>query len=270
MVAQTIAVENYAQTVAAKTLTAVKSIQENLAEIEGSTASVTPELSTQEESTPTITPSPTMTLTPTLGVPMVSVSMNTNCRKGPGTQFDLIGALLVGQQAEVVGVSSAGGYWIIKNPNRAGDCCLWDHYATVTGSTEGLPRINPPPTPTPSFTPTPTFTPTQSIDWAGSWTTSFGVTGFPHETYTINLTQTGLSVTGSFSLDTITIYLNGSLSADFMTLTGTWSQVSPPDSGLFVFKMIGNNQFVGNEGSGAHEWCGYRAGAGFPSPCMGP
>jgi len=77
-------------------------------------------------------------------------------------------------------------------------------------------------------------------------------------------------VTGSFSLDTITIYLNGSLSADFMTLTGTWSQVSPPDSGLFVFKMIGNNQFVGNEGSGAHEWCGYRAGAGFPSPCMGP
>ena len=260
-VAETRAVENYAQTVAAKTLTAVKLMEEEEEKIKEPQET---ESSTPEISTPTITPSPTITLTPTLGVPMVSVSMDTNCREGPGTQFDLVGALLVGKQAEVVGVSTTGGYWIIKNPNHAGECWLWDFYATITGPTDGLPRINPPPTPTPSFTPTPIY------NWTGSWTTSYGISGSPHETYTIHLTQKGSSVTGSAMIGASTVNVTGSLSADFMTLTGTWSQVSPEASGPFVFKMININQFVGNEGGGIHEWCGYREGAGLPSPCMGP
>jgi hypothetical protein len=102
--------------------------------------------------TPSDTPLPTLTFTPE--VPMVSVSVDTNCRSGPGTAYDILGVLHVGETAEVVGVAPYGGSWIIKNPDGAGTCWLWDQYASVTGSTAGLPTIDVPPTPTPtaSFT----------------------------------------------------------------------------------------------------------------------
>ena len=92
---------------------------------------------------------------------MATVSVNTNCRTGPGVVYDLIGALLVGEQAVVVGKYTAGNYWIINNPDSSGTCWLWGQYATVSGNTAGLPEYSQPPTPTPTNTPTPTptFTP---------------------------------------------------------------------------------------------------------------
>ena len=110
--------------------------------------------------TPLPTETPTITPTFTPSVPMARVSENTNCRTGPGVIYDLVGALLVGEQAVVVGKFSAGNYWIINNPDAAGTCWIWGQYATVTGNTAGLPEYTPPPTPTPTFTPTPSFTPT--------------------------------------------------------------------------------------------------------------
>lgn len=98
----------------------------------------------------------TITLTPTPEVPTVSVSVATNCRTGPGIQFDQIGALTVGQSAEVVGRYQNGQYWIIKNPNRSGECWLWGNYATVGGNTASLPEFVSPPTPTPSLPLAPT------------------------------------------------------------------------------------------------------------------
>jgi hypothetical protein len=98
---------------------------------------------------PSETPSPISTLTPE--VPRVSVSIETNCRSGPGTGFDKLGILFVGQTAEVVGRSVYNDNWIIKLPsNPAITCWLWGQYATVVGITSGLPAINPPPTPTPA------------------------------------------------------------------------------------------------------------------------
>lgn len=108
--------------------------------------------------TSTFTPTPTVTLTPE--VPMVSISVQTNCRSGPGTAYDKIGVMNVGETAEVVGISVYNDYWIIKLPaNPAIICWLWGKYATVSGNTSGLPVSNPPPTPTPvaTFTPVPNF-----------------------------------------------------------------------------------------------------------------
>lgn len=109
------------------------------------------------QNTPAITdtpplPSETPTITPTatLSVPMVSVSMDTNCRSGPGKEYDLWGALLVGEKAEVVGKNTALNYWVIKNPDSAGTCWLWGQYATVEGNTSAIPEVPAPPTPTPS------------------------------------------------------------------------------------------------------------------------
>jgi hypothetical protein len=111
-------------------------------------------------STPFPTDIPTITPTFTPGVPMATVSVNTNCRTGPGIVYDLIGALLVGEQAVVVGKFTSGNYWIINNPDSSGTCWLWGQYATVTGNTAGLPEYTQPPTPTPTKTPTPTPTST--------------------------------------------------------------------------------------------------------------
>jgi hypothetical protein len=108
----------------------------------------TPNLTPQETGTPTLTSTPELTATPT--VPTVTVSQDTNCRTGPGVQFDLISALLIGQSAEIVGKNTASNYWIIKTPGGSGTCWLWGQYATVSGNIAGLPEIASPPTPTPA------------------------------------------------------------------------------------------------------------------------
>jgi hypothetical protein len=104
--------------------------------------------------TPSLTPSSTPTPTPPM--PMVSVSMDTNCRTGPGKVYDMSGSLLVGQTAEVLGRSSDSQYWVIRDPKDPSNICwLWGFYATVTGNTGILPAFTPPPTPTPAATNTP-------------------------------------------------------------------------------------------------------------------
>ncbi|MFN2152669.1 MAG: hypothetical protein ACK2T5_13785 [Anaerolineales bacterium] len=112
--------------------------------------------------TDTLAPSLTPTISPTAtpSIPMVSVSVNTNCRKGPGIVYDNLTALLVGEEAVVVGKHTATDpdYWIIEKGSIT--CWLWGEYATVVGDVSNLPEIAAPPTPTPSPTPTATATST--------------------------------------------------------------------------------------------------------------
>jgi uncharacterized protein YgiM (DUF1202 family) len=99
---------------------------------------------------PSITPPPTLVPPP---IPMVSVSVNTNCRSGPSRFYDLLGGLRVGESARVVGKSPATNYWIIETPRGSGVCWLWNGYATVTGDTASLPVVeSPPPPPAPRAT----------------------------------------------------------------------------------------------------------------------
>jgi hypothetical protein len=110
--------------------------------------------------TPSLTLIPTITLTGTPSVPMVSVSVDTNCRTGPGVIYDYLTALLVGEKAEVIGkyTSVSPNYWVIKKNSVT--CWLWGQYAIVEGNTSNLPEMIPPPSPTPTFTPTATATAT--------------------------------------------------------------------------------------------------------------
>jgi hypothetical protein len=116
--------------------------------------------------TPTVTLTPTETLTATLAftptqmVPLISVSVPTNCRNGPGKVYEMVGALLVGQFAEVYGRNPTNDYWYIRNPDAEPEFCwVWGNYATLTGPFLLLPVFTPPPTPTPTLTPLPTSTP---------------------------------------------------------------------------------------------------------------
>src|SRR5512145_1227036 len=106
---------------------------------------------------PTLTLSPTVTLTPlplftsTPLVPLISVSKDTNCRVGPGKDYDRVGGLMIGETAEIVGRDPTGRYWYIRNPDQSnGYCWLWTEYATVSGNASVLPVYTPPPTPTPA------------------------------------------------------------------------------------------------------------------------
>jgi hypothetical protein len=120
-----------------------------------------------ESPTPTMTPSPTATptaislVTSTVSIPpgavQISVSVPTNCRVGPGIAYARVGALRVGEVAEVVGRHADRNYWVIRQPgNAAATCWLWGQYATVVGDTSLLPVFTPPPPP-PTATPAPAF-----------------------------------------------------------------------------------------------------------------
>lgn len=112
------------------------------------TQTFTPELPTLS---PTVTSTPTLVSTSTSLVPLISVSVATNCRVGPGRQYDRVGALLVGEVAEVYGRDPTGAYWYIRNPDSGPEFCwLWGEYATLVGNTGALPIFTPPPTPTPA------------------------------------------------------------------------------------------------------------------------
>jgi len=143
---QTQVAELVASTAAAQTALSI-AVESTLASL----ATNTPEFTFTPSLTPTPSFTPTSTFTLTPSVPMVSVSVETNCRSGPGTAYNVLGVLNKGQTAEVVGRNASGDTWIIKLPsNPAITCWLWGQYATVVGNTAGLPVSTPPPTPTPA------------------------------------------------------------------------------------------------------------------------
>jgi len=112
------------------------------------TSTFTPEPPTLSP-TVTLTPTPVFTFTPL--VPLISVSVATNCRVGPGRIYDRVGALLIGEVAEVLGSDPTGNYWYIRNPDSGAEFCwLWGEYATLSGNFAALPMFTPPPTPTPA------------------------------------------------------------------------------------------------------------------------
>jgi hypothetical protein len=103
---------------------------------------------------PTLAPTPTA-FDPT---PRVTATINANVRSGDGTNYPVVGALLNGQSAPVVGVSAYGtGWYLIELPDgRRG--WISPQVVTFNGDISTVPRIEPPPppaTPTPPFTPTP-------------------------------------------------------------------------------------------------------------------
>jgi len=118
----------------------------------GSQPSAQPTIQVQDTSLPAFTSTPQPTSAPeftvTPSVTTVTVTLDTNCRTGPGTQYEQIDALLVGQPAKVVGKNTSTSYWIIEKPNGSGTCWLWGQYATVSGNTSSLTEYAIPATPT--------------------------------------------------------------------------------------------------------------------------
>ena len=219
---------------------------------------------TPQPGVPTDTPTITPTFTPS--IPYISVSADTNCRTGPSQFYAYLITVTAGQQLEVVKTFPNADYVVVKRPDGSGDCWLWLRYATTTDFTAfNLPAATQPPTPNPTATPTNTPIP---FDWDGTWTTWVDGTA-----YTMSVSQSGSSISGSFPSGGGTVSISASLSANFQVANGTWTY-SGGGSGSIQWQIkSGNlNQFIGSGGSSGttFSWCGARGGASQPSPCLWP
>ena len=68
-----------------------------------------------------------------------------NCRFGPNISYSIIGALVVGRQAEVIGKSIDETWWYVKNPSDPStNCWLSADFVNVVGNVEALPVVSPP------------------------------------------------------------------------------------------------------------------------------
>ena len=132
------------QTAAALTVQAIMTLPLDTPTIEQGLIPTTP------SATSTATPaSPTATITPTYSVPMLTVREQTNCRTGPGQDYEIIFTYLAGKKLEIVGRYDPGNFWLVKSAESpTGTCWLWGEYTDVTGSYWVVSSVTPPATAT--------------------------------------------------------------------------------------------------------------------------
>jgi len=106
-------------------------------------SSPTAELPTEVLSTPTV-----------FTKPVVSVGDVTNCRSGPGKDYERITQISPGQSIEIVGILPPG-YWLVSTAD--GICWVAVEFATPAGSYQAVPTVTAPPTPTGNAPEAPTF-----------------------------------------------------------------------------------------------------------------
>ncbi len=91
----------------------------------------------------------TLTITPTFSTPQVKVLESTNCREGPGQDYEVVFTYLPNKTLTILGRYDPTNYWLVKSDETsAGQCWLWGEYVEVSGSYWVVPSVTPPPTAT--------------------------------------------------------------------------------------------------------------------------
>jgi hypothetical protein len=108
---------------------------------------------------------PTVVLSPENPTPYVYALQNTNCRKGPGVIYEVVGYLLKGETSEIVARNPEGTWVAIMNLDRPGICYVSLAVVEAYGveSIQILAVFTPLPPPT--FTPTCTQAPQPTITY---------------------------------------------------------------------------------------------------------
>lgn len=89
------------------------------------------------------------------GTPIVIAQTDSNVRSGDSTAYERIGALLQGQSAQILGVSSTGSGWYYIELDTGRRGYIAPSIVRTEGNLSNLQRYTPPPVPTATFTPTP-------------------------------------------------------------------------------------------------------------------
>jgi hypothetical protein len=68
-----------------------------------------------------------------------------NCRFGPGTSYVVIGALILGRQAEIIGRNDDSSWWYVRNPSDPSTSCwLSAAFVETVGDVQSLPVVSAP------------------------------------------------------------------------------------------------------------------------------
>jgi hypothetical protein len=89
---------------------------------------------------------PTVTLTPTPSVFLASAKdQPVNCRFGPGISYAIVGFLVLGRQAEIIGRNEDSSWWYVRNPSDPSTSCwLSAEFIETVGDVQSLPVVNSP------------------------------------------------------------------------------------------------------------------------------
>jgi hypothetical protein len=99
-----------------------------------------------------------VTRTPTYSVPMLTVREQTNCRSGPGQDYEILFTYLPGKELEIIGRYEPDNYWLVKaEESPTGNCWLWGEFVEVTGSYWAVSSVTPPATSTQAPPQAPSF-----------------------------------------------------------------------------------------------------------------
>jgi len=98
----------------------------------------------QPKASPTAKGTSAITVTPTYSKPMVSVGDVTNCRTGPGVNYERVTQIIPNSPVEIIGFYPPN-YWIVST--SAGNCWVSGEFSTPSGSFAAVPTVTAPPTP---------------------------------------------------------------------------------------------------------------------------
>lgn len=175
------------------------------------------------------------TVTPATGNPLVSVSQVTNCRSGPGTNYDSLGSLGIGVQVEVFARDPYNTFFFIRNPNNPVEFCwIFGKNATLNGDTSKLPVFTPMPTPTLVTTSVPSgdfliAVLVSSVCGAGTYQAQFQLTNngtITWQSYRVVVTDHTTTVVNEISRNTF-LELPGCTSVEF-------SDLAPGETGVIA------------------------------------
>ncbi len=80
---------------------------------------------------------------------MLTVLEQTNCRTGPGQDYEVVFTYLPNEKLEILGRYEIENYWLVKSDKSpTGNCWLWGEYVQVSGSYWVVSSVTPPPTST--------------------------------------------------------------------------------------------------------------------------
>jgi hypothetical protein len=82
---------------------------------------------------------------PTFSQPLASVGEVTNCRSGPGKNYERVTQIFPGDSVKIIGFLSPN-YWVVSTKDGK-ECWLSGEFATPVGSFAAVPTVTAPPTP---------------------------------------------------------------------------------------------------------------------------
>jgi len=185
---------------------------------------------------PTLAPTPTQLNTQ----PQVTAVVDANVRRGDDTSYARVGALLRGETAAVIGISSFGSGWFFIEMDDGTRGFIAPNIVEFQGDTSNLQRIEPPPPPTPPATATPITS--ANLQITGLRTEPVQpVCGEAFDIF-INVQNTGTgSTSGPGSLSIVDRHVNSGSQQG--STTGGYPIIGPGDSFVVVATLTINTFF---------------------------